>query len=217
MNRGLLACALAASLTTPLFLAGCDDCCDEGETDITGRVTLAGVPIANAQVRAIFNFTILDTEVTISDGTFVFAGWPENWTPFAVEAFYVDPVTLTEYFGNTPLILTNDHGATPVGDIVLVQTSPATAGGGSTVVPADFDGDAVEDLAASYPGAIVLCLSSGESRILANAALDDPPFGPIVAADFDGDGVKDLQVTRIGTPVKDVWKGNGAGGFTLNE
>ena len=40
MNRGLLACALAASLTTHLFLAGCDDCCDEEETDIVGRVTL---------------------------------------------------------------------------------------------------------------------------------------------------------------------------------
>jgi FG-GAP repeat len=216
MNRCLLACALAATLTTPLFLGGCDDCCDQEETDIIGRVVLAGVPVASAQVRAIFNFTILDTEVTILDGAFFFDNWPEHWSPFIVEAFYIDPVTLNEYQGSTPFILTNESGPTNVGDIVLVQTFPATAGG-STVAPADLDGDSVDDLAATYPGAIVLCLSSGESRILAHARVTDPPFGPILAADLDGDGLKDLHVTRIGTPVKDVWKGDGTGGFVLVE
>jgi FG-GAP repeat len=217
MNRGLLAIALAASLTTPLFLAGCDDddCCDGEETNIIGRVTLAGMPVANAQVRAIFDFVIFDTEVSAADGTFFFPDWPEHFSPFAVEAFYVDPITLNEYFGNTPLILTNEDGVTDVGDIILVQVFPATAG--NTVASGDFDGDSVEDLVASYPGALVLVLSSAESRILASAGLDEAPFGPLEAADIDGDRFRDLQVIRIGTRVKDVWKGDGTGGFTLVE
>jgi hypothetical protein len=215
MNRRLLACVVAASLA-PLFLAGCDDCCDEEETDIIGRVLLGGVPVASAQVRVIFDFTILDTEVTAPDGTFFFGGWPEHWSPFIVEAFYVDPVTLNEYFGNTPFILTNDDGPTDVGDIVLVQVFPATAGS-NTAVSADLDGDAVEDLAVAYPDALVVVLSKGGSRILATAGLDEPTFGPLTAADVDGDGLKDLAVTRIGTREKTVFSGDGNGGFSLRQ
>jgi hypothetical protein len=220
MNRGLLAITLAASLTTPFFLAGCDDCCDDDEgdetTDIFGRVTLNGNPVGNAQVRAIFDFVIYDTEVTAADGTFFFPGWPEHFSPFAVEAFYVDPITLVEYFGNTPLILTNEDGLTDVGDIILVQVFPATAGtsGIGNTASADFDGDSVEDLVVAYPHALVLVLSSAESKILAEAAPTDAPFGPVLAADLDGDGMKDLSVTRLGTPVPDVWAGDGLGGFT---
>src|SRR5688572_30239243 len=124
----LAASVLAIVLLLPLASTGCsgDGCCDE--TEIFGRVLLNGMPVSSANVRVVFDFFVVDTEVTAIDGTFFFDDYPEDWDPFFVEAFYIDPVTLIEYEGFTPLFLTNESGATDVGDIVLVQVFPATAG-----------------------------------------------------------------------------------------
>ena len=53
--------------------------------------------------------------------------------------------------------------------------------------------------------------------LLATASLTQAPYGPIAISDLDGDGNKDLAVTRIGTPVPEIWSGNGLGGFVKAE
>jgi FG-GAP-like repeat len=214
MKHGLAVCALASSLVLVLGLAGCDDdddgCCDHETTDVIGRVVLAGNPVAGANVRIIFAGFIQDTEVTMADGTFKFDDYPEVWDPFFVEAFWIDPVTLNEYQGVSPSFLTNESGNTNIGDIVLVQTFPATAG---NVVSAYLDGDGLEDFVGTYPDALFVWLSDGGLKLLATASLTAAPFGPIAISDLDGDGNKDLAVTRIGTPEPEVWTGDGRGGF----
>jgi hypothetical protein len=208
MKRGPLASALAASFV--LVLGGCDNGPHTGETDVIGTVVLAGVPVDSANVRIVFAGFVQDTGVTAPDGTFIFDHFPEEWVPFFVEAFYIDPVTLNEYYGHTPFLDTEEHGPTDVGDIVLVQTFPATAGNGTT---GDLDGDGTQDVAVAYPDQIVVALSSGESRVLTKT--DAASFVDIVAADVDGDGMKDLLVTRAGTTAPEVWMGDGKGGFLL--
>jgi len=219
MRHGLAVCALASSLFLVLGLAGCDDddndgCCDDETTDVVGRVVLLGVPIANANVRIIFGGFIQDTQVTMTDGTFKFDDYPEDWDPFFVEAFFVDPISLNEYTGVSPSFLTNESGATNIGDIILVQTFPATAG---NVVSAYLDGDGLEDFVGTYPDSLFVLLSDGGLQLLAKASLTEAPFGPIAISDLDGDGNKDLAVTRIGTPEPEVWIGDASGKFVKKD
>src|SRR5204863_5265809 len=138
----------------------------------------------------------------LADGSFSFQSWPEDWEPFLVEAFYVDPVTLNEYMGTTTFLLTNHDGATNVGNILLLQTFPATAG---HVASADLDSDAIEDAVLTYPDAMFVWLAEGPSAVLATATPGEAAFGPVSIADLDGDGHKDLSVIRVGTTVPEVW------------
>ena len=216
MKHGLAVCALASSLVLVLGLAGCDDddCCDHETTDVLGRVLLSGNPVGGANVRIIFAGFIQDTEVTMTDGTFKFDDYTEEWDPFFVEAFWIDPISLVEYTGVSQSFLTNESGNTNIGDILLVQTFPATAG---NVVSAYLDGDGLEDFVGSYPDALFVLLSDGGLRLLATASLTEAPFGPIAISDLDGDGNKDLAVTRIGTAEPEVWTGDGLGKFVKKE
>jgi hypothetical protein len=218
MKHGLTVCALASSLFLVLGLAGCDDdddgCCDHETTDVVGRVLLGGNPVGGANVRIIFAGFVQDTEVTMADGTFKFDDYPEEWDPFFVDAFWVDPISLNEYSGVSPSFLTNESGATNIGDILLVQTFPATAG---NIASAYLDGDGLEDFVGSYPDALFVLLSDGGTQLLATASPTEAPFGPITISDLDGDGNKDLSVTRIGTPESEIWIGDARGKFVKKE
>jgi FG-GAP-like repeat len=218
MKHGLAVCLLASSVFLVLGLAGCDDdddnCCHDETTDVVGRVLLSGNPVGGANVRIIFANFIQDTQVTMTDGTFKFDDYPEEWDPFFVEAFWIDPISLNEYTGVSPSFLTNESGATNIGDILLVQTFPATAG---NIQSAYLDGDGLEDFVGTYPDSLFVWLSDGGLQLLARASLTEAPYGPIAISDLDGDGNKDLAVTRIGTPDPEIWTGNGRGGFVKAE
>jgi hypothetical protein len=182
------------------------------ETDVVGRVLLAGNPVDGAFVQIIFAGFIQDTETTAPDGTFVFDDFPEDFEPFFVEAFYIDPVTLNEYEGVTPFFGTNNSGDTDVGDIVLVQTFPVTAPGANNA-KGHLDDDPIEDLAAASPAALVVMLSSGASRVVATADDEHGVFGAVAIQDLDGDGRMDLVVNRLGSGRVDAFLGDGKGGF----
>ena len=217
MKHGFTVCALASSLFLVLGLAGCDDddgCCDDETTDVVGRVLLGGNPVGGANVRIIFGGFVQDTQVTMADGTFKFDDYPEDWDPFFVDAFWIDPISLNEYSGVSQSFLTNESGATNIGDILLVQTFPATAG---NITSAYLDGDGLEDFVGSYPDSLFVLLSDGGTQLLATASPTEAPFGPIAIADLDGDGNKDLAVTRIGTPEPEIWIGDARGKFVKKE
>jgi hypothetical protein len=211
MRRSSLLPSALAILAFPFALGGCNDDYYE-ETDLVGTVLLSGNPVAGANVRVIFAGFVQDTEVTAADGTFVFDDYPEDWDPFFIEAFYIDPVTLNEYKGVTPFLLTNSSGRTNVGDIVLVQTFPATAGVSQTA-QGHLDGDTVEDLVVANPEWLAVWLSSGGTRVLDTAAGEGGPFGAVAIRDEDGDGVMDVAVDRPWTGAADVHAGDGRGGF----
>ena len=202
-----------ALVSLPVALSGCDDddfCCG-GHTDVFGIVLLDGNPVEGAIVRIIFDGFIEDTEITAADGTFLFQDYPEEWDPFFVEAFYIDPVTLNEYTGVTPFMLTNEDGDTDAGTIVLVQTFPATAGPHNA--RGDLDGDGIDDLALAFTDMLGVMLSSSESRILATAADHAGPFGTVAVRDEDGDGHLDVVVNRLGSGAIEIHPGDGKGGF----
>ncbi|HEX8116045.1 MAG TPA: VCBS repeat-containing protein, partial [Pyrinomonadaceae bacterium] len=122
------------------------------------------------------------------------------------------------FFSNNVTVLLND-GAGGLG-IGSARTTVNVAGSAQYVRTADFNNDNKPDLVVSSQNAngITVLLGDGAGNFTAAG----PSFGPlnratygVAAGDFDGDGAIDLAVVGSDTSALSIWRGDGAGHFTL--
>jgi hypothetical protein len=219
MKRGSVIACAALGAFLPFLISGCDDDHhddhhDDQTTIVIGTVQLGGVGVDGASVRAIFDGFVVATGVSAPDGTFMLFDFDEFWEPFFVQALYVDPVTLDEYFGETVLFFTADEGSTDVGPINLELVVPLTQSGPHADV-GNLDGDPIDDLAAVFPDALVVQMGSGAGGLVETELPEGQTFGTVSIEDVDGDGIADLSVTLVPSGGVAVYHGDGAGGFKL--
>jgi len=104
------------------------------------------------------------------------------------------------------------------GTFTATAASPSVGNNPVAIVPGDFNGDGLQDLAVvnQIDSTVTILLGNGDGTFIAaqsSPSTGDNPGG-IVAADFNGDGKLDLAILNFGSGALTVLLGNGDGTFT---